>query len=48
MFGINKDSVLLGARSLRRIKSINIFTGKGIRFSRQLVYRKTGKVSSYR
>jgi len=30
------------------IKKINIFTGKGIRFSRQILYRKTGKISSYR
>lgn len=48
MFGINKNDVIANSKSLFFIRPINIFTGKGIRFSRQIVYRKTGKVSSYR
>jgi hypothetical protein len=28
--------------------SQNIFTGRGVRFARQIIYKKTGKVSSYR
>lgn len=48
MFGINKNNITLSSKSLFFIKPINIFTGKGIRFSRQIIYRKTGKVSSYR
>lgn len=48
LFGINfKDIYFLGY-SFYKIKPINIFTGKGIRFSKQLIYKKTGKVSSYR
>ena len=27
------------------MRSINIFTGRGVRFSRQIIYKKTGKVS---
>ena len=48
MFGTNYNDILSKSYSLLNVKSINIFTGKGIRFSRQIVYRKTGKVSSYR
>jgi ribosomal protein L6P/L9E len=48
MFGINYNDILTKSYSLFNIKKINIFTGKGIRFSRQIIYRKTGKVSSYR
>jgi hypothetical protein len=35
----------LGIKSMR---PINIFTGRGVRFSRQIIYKKVGKVSSYR
>jgi ribosomal protein L6P/L9E len=48
IFGINRFDLILSSNNLYNIKKINIFTGKGIRFSRQFVYRKTGKVSSYR
>jgi hypothetical protein len=48
MFGTNYTSILKKSYSLFDIKKINIFTGKGIRFSRQIIYKKTGKVSSYR
>jgi ribosomal protein L6P/L9E len=48
MFGTNYISILKKSYSLFNIKTINIFTGKGIRFSRQIIYKKTGKVSSYR
>jgi hypothetical protein len=30
------------------MRPINIFTGRGVRFSRQIIYKKVGKVSSYR
>ena len=48
MFGINNNDLTKSTNYLYNIKKINIFTGKGIRFSRQIIYRKTGKVSSYR
>lgn len=31
-----------------KIKPLNIFTNRGIRFAKQVVYKKTGKVSTYR
>ncbi len=48
IFGLNKIDIYKISFKLFNIKKINIFTGKGIRFSRQIIYRKTGKVSSYR
>ena len=48
MFGINYRNLLTNSHSLFKFKPINIFTGRGLRFTRQIVYRKTGKVSSYR
>lgn len=48
IFGINYKDLIRSGNNLYNIKKINIFTGKGIRFSRQIIYRKTGKISSYR
>lgn len=48
MFGINKNDLLKAAYGFKNKRSNNIFTGKGIRFTRQITYRKAGKVSSYR
>lgn len=48
MFGINNWNLLQKSNELYNVKKINIFTGKGIRFAKQIIYRKTGKISSYR
>lgn len=48
IFGWTQQDVLQTAKGIKSMRSINIFTGRGVRFSRQIVYRKTGKVSSYR
>lgn len=48
MFGLNRRNLTTSGFSLKKLKPINIFTGRGIRFSRQIVYRKTGKMSAYR
>lgn len=48
LFGLSKSEILKTAHSLSTVKPINIFTGRGVRFARQIVYRKVGKVSSYR
>jgi hypothetical protein len=48
MFGINIKDIFFLSNTFFKIKPINIFTGKGIRFSKQIVYKKTGKISSYR
>ena len=34
--------------ALKTVRPINVFTGRGIRFKRQILYRKLGKESSYR
>ena len=48
LFGLSKNDLLTVGYDFRSKKPINIFTGRGVRFSRQVVYKKTGKVSSYR
>ena len=48
VFGTSKLDIFAIGRRIRKSKSLNIFTGRGVRFSRQVVYKKTGKVSSYR
>jgi len=48
LFGLSKRDLLTSAYSIKAMRPINIFTGRGVRFSKQLVYKKTGKVSSYR
>jgi len=48
MFGVNKKDLLKLSLILKKFRPINIFTGRGVRFSKQLIYKKAGKVSSYR
>ena len=48
LFGFIKSDLLKVGLGLKMMRSINIFTGRGVRFNRQIIYRKTGKVSSYR
>lgn len=48
IFGLNPLDVSLVSRKIRDWRKINIFTGRGVRFSKQIVYKKSGKVSTYR
>lgn len=48
LFGINAFDLTSQAFKLFYTRSYNIFTGKGIRFAKQIIYKKVGKVSSYR
>lgn len=48
LFGLSKRDLYLTAHAIRNVRPINIFTGRGIRFARQVIYKKTGKISSYR
>ena len=48
IFGLSKNDILEVGHCLKAVRPINIFTGRGVRFARQVIYRKTGKVSSYR
>lgn len=46
-FGLNFFLLRAVTNSFVSKKKFNIFTGNGLRFSKQLVYKKTGKVSTY-
>jgi len=48
LFGSSKKDVLTISFAIQRSKFINIFTGRGVRFAKQIIYKKTGKVSSYK
>lgn len=48
VFGINPINVSIFSYKFKNLKPINIFTNKGIRFSKQIIYKKVGKISSYR
>ena len=48
VFGINKKSIVRSAQEIKALRPINIFTSRGVRFAKQPVYKKAGKVSSYR
>lgn len=48
LFGSSKKDVLTTSFAIQRSKFINIFTGRGVRFAKQIIYKKTGKVSSYK
>lgn len=48
IFGFLKSDVLSTSRGIKSMRPINIFTGRGVRFNRQIVFKKTGKVSAYR
>lgn len=48
VFGLLKSDVILTTLGIKSMRPINIFTGRGVRFSREVIYKKVGKVSSYR
>lgn len=48
LFGFNYQDLKSVALGLKKMRPINIFTGRGVRFSKQIIYKKVGKVSSYR
>ena len=48
LFGFVKSDLLKVGHGLKQMRPINIFTGRGVRFAKQVIYKKQGKVSSYR
>lgn len=48
IFGLNQQQLSISSKLFYSWRPLNIFTGRGVRFSQQLVYKKSGKVSSYR
>lgn len=47
-FGLTYTTTVCVSKILLRWRPVNIFTGRGVRFSKQVIYKKSGKVSSYR
>lgn len=47
-FGLNKKYLNEISQKLFLWRPVNIFTGRGVRFSKRIFYKKSGKVSSYR
>ena len=48
IFGFKLSDIFYTSLDIKYKRPINIFTGRGVRFARQIVYKKQGKVSSYR
>jgi len=48
IFGYQLQDLIQIGLGVKQMRPINIFTGRGVRFSRQIIYKKVGKVSSYR
>lgn len=48
LFGYSKKDLNFIGLLIKKMKPINIFTGRGVRFNRQITYKKVGKVSTYR
>jgi len=48
LISMNFQNLFFNIKKILATKPMNIFTSRGIRLSKQLVYKKTGKVSSYR
>ncbi len=48
IFGFKYQDLVNISLGIKKMRPINIFTGRGVRFSKQIIYKKVGKVSSYR
>lgn len=48
LFGLNRKCLSSISQKLFLWRPVNIFTGRGVRFSKQIFYKKSGKISSYR
>ena len=47
LFGVNLVELNKIRYQIFNIKPINIFTGRGMRFAKQIIYKKQGKISEY-
>nr|QPL15894.1 ribosomal protein L6 [Strombidium sp.] len=48
LFGYATEDLFKAGYNIKAMRPINIFTGRGVRFAKQIIYKKTGKVSAYR
>ena len=47
LYGLNWCDLKYISWGFRSYRVLNIFTGRGIRFSKQIILKKIGKISSY-
>ena len=47
IYGVNINEILVFSQFLRAVRPFNMYTLRGIRFSRQRFYKRVGKVSKY-
>lgn len=48
LVGRLKEHLYIAAWRIKQMRRQNIFTGRGVRFARGVIYRKPGKISTYR
>lgn len=48
IFGLSIKDIYLKSYEMQWSKPMNIYTGRGVRFTRQIVYKKEGLVSAFR
>lgn len=48
VYGISQFNVHTFSLAVQAYRPINIYTHRGIRFAKQIIYKKTGKESSFR
>jgi len=46
-FGLNFFTLRANVSKFFNIKPLNIFTSKGVRFFKQVIYKRVGKLSTY-
>jgi len=47
LFGSDSRTLRETGFRIRNTRFANIFTHRGVRFKKQIIYKKTGKISSY-
>jgi ribosomal protein L6P/L9E len=48
LWGFSQILISQTAKNLSKLKPLNIYHGRGVRTTRAVIFRKAGKVSSYR
>jgi ribosomal protein L6P/L9E len=48
IFGLTDKDIIKVGDLIKAMRPISIYTGRGVRFTRQILYKKLGKVSTYR
>jgi ribosomal protein L6P/L9E len=48
IYSLSYSNIIFYSFLLKALRPINIFTGRGVRFNKEIIFKKVGKVSSYR